>query len=82
MLIGVVGDHSPSNKTHMTLDASLAQAGAAWEWIPTDAVPPPDRVVARYSGLWIAPLSPYKSMQGALDAIRVARERGIPLVAT
>jgi len=33
-------------------------------------------------GIWIAPASPYRSMDGALTAIRYARERGVPLVAT
>ena len=82
MLIGVVGDHDPRNQTHATLDAALAHAGATWEWIPTDAVPAPDLLSARYAGLWIAPASPYKSMNGVLGAIRVARERGVPLVGT
>jgi CTP synthase (UTP-ammonia lyase) len=82
VLIGVVGDYQLRNETHATLDASLAHAGAAYEWIPTDAVPAPDELVARYSGLWIAPASPYRDMVGALGAIRVARERGVPLVGT
>ena len=82
MLIGVVGDFNPENVTHATLNASLEHAGAEAEWIPTDAVPPPDALGERYAGLWIAPASPYRSMQGALVAIRFARERGVPLVGT
>ncbi len=38
--------------------------------------------LAAYDGLWIAPASPYRSMEGALGAIRYARERGVPLVGT
>ena len=68
--------------THATLDAALAGAGADWEWIPTDAVPEPDRLLERYAGFWIAPASPYRSMQGALGVVRLARERGVPLVGT
>lgn len=82
MLIGVVGDFNPENVTHATLNASLEHAGAAAEWIPTDAVPAPDLLAARYPGLWIAPASPYRSMEGALAATRSARERGVPLVGT
>jgi CTP synthase (UTP-ammonia lyase) len=82
MLIGVVGDRQPENRTHATLEASLAHAGAEWEWLATDAVPPPDALAERYGGLWIAPASPYRSMDGALTAIRTARERGVPLVGT
>jgi CTP synthase (UTP-ammonia lyase) len=82
VLIAVIGDRNERNETHTTLDASLAHAGAEWEWIPTDAVPSADRLSARYSGLWIAPASPYRSMDGALSAVRFARQRGVPLVGT
>ena len=82
MLIGVVGDYNPANETHTTLDASLAHAGAAGEWIPTDAVPSVGELEERFAGLWIAPASPYRSMEGALSAVTAARERGIPLVGT
>jgi CTP synthase (UTP-ammonia lyase) len=81
-VIGVVGDRQPGNHTHASLDASLEHAGATWEWIPTDRMPPDERLLRRYSGLWIAPASPYRSMDGALRAIRFARERGVPLVGT
>jgi CTP synthase (UTP-ammonia lyase) len=82
VLIGVVGDFKPGNVTHETLGASLDHAGAELEWIPTDAVPAADDLTERYAGLWIAPASPYRSMEGALGAITSARERGVPLVGT
>lgn len=81
-MIGVVGDYKPGNETHATLDASLAHVGAEFEWVPTDKVPSPDALSERYSGLWIAPASPYRSMDGALRAVAFARERGVPLVGT
>ena len=82
MLIGVVGDRNPANETHTMLDASLAHAGAEGEWISTDAVPPADDLQKRFDGIWLAPASPYRSMDGALAAATAARERGIPLVGT
>ena len=82
MLIGVIGDYAPANPTHTSLDDSLGHAGATWEWVATDRVPVSDELERRYSGLWIAPASPYRSMSGALSAISTARERGIPLVGT
>ncbi len=36
----------------------------------------------RFDGLWASPGSPYLSMDGALDCIRFARERGKPFVGT
>jgi len=82
MLIGVIGDYAPRNRTHASLDDSLRHAGADWEWVATDHVPPALELERRYSGLWIAPASPYRSMSGALAAISTARTRGIPLVGT
>src|SRR5438105_3785558 len=40
------------------------------------------KCLAEYGGLWIGPGSPYESMEGALSAIRMAREQGIPLLRT
>jgi len=82
VLIGVVGDYAPRNVTHASLNDSLGHAGAEWEWVATDRVPPAAELQRKYSGLWIAPASPYKSMDGALDAISAAREGGIPLTGT
>jgi CTP synthase (UTP-ammonia lyase) len=82
VLIGVIGDYAPRNRTHACLDDSLGHAGADWEWVGTDRVPPAAELERRYSGLWIAPASPYRSMSGALSAVSTARERGIPLVGT
>jgi CTP synthase (UTP-ammonia lyase) len=38
--------------------------------------------LTEFSGFWIAAGSPYKSMVGALSAIRMAREQRIPLLGT
>ena len=82
MLIGVVGDYNPVNETHTMLDASLGHENAEGEWISTDAVPSAGELEERFAGIWVAPASPYRSMDGALAAVTAARERGIPLVAT
>jgi CTP synthase (UTP-ammonia lyase) len=50
--------------------------------VPTDASGDWDEHLAAYDGVWIAPASPYRSMDGALAAVRYARERGVPLVGT
>ena len=83
-LVGIVGDFNPDNHTHRATNAGLAHAGVPFEWVPTTAVLPerPEDRIGRYDGIFIAPSSPYRSMEGALAAIRLARERGIPLVGT
>jgi YD repeat-containing protein len=65
--VAVVGDFDPSNRTHR---------------FTCDALEHVDDRLSRFDGLWIAPASPYRSMDGALTAIRYARERGVPLVGT
>jgi CTP synthase (UTP-ammonia lyase) len=52
-------------------------------WIPTpDCDGDAPGALARCDGVWIAPGSPYRSMAGALGAIRACRLGGIPLLAT
>jgi len=84
MRVGVVGDYDPGNATHRGTDAGLAHAGIDFEWVPTEevAADDPGERLGSYAGLLIAPASPYRSMDGALAAVRHARERGVPLVGT
>jgi CTP synthase (UTP-ammonia lyase) len=82
-LIGVVGDFNPHNPTHVATNEALSHVGLRFEWVPTDTIEDnPEKRLGPYGGVWIAPASPYRSMDGALAAIRYARERGVPLVGT
>jgi CTP synthase (UTP-ammonia lyase) len=78
--VGVVGDFDARSVTHRLTEAALGHLGLSFAWLPTDGVR--EAVLDLYDGLWIAPGSPYRSMSGALAAIRHARERGVPLVGT
>ena len=80
--IAVVGDFDPANRTHRFTSAALEHVGLRVEWVPTDASGDWSQILPAFDGLWIAPASPYRSMDGALAAIRYARERGVPLVGT
>jgi CTP synthase (UTP-ammonia lyase) len=87
--IAIVGDHDPSSVTHRATDASLDHAAAALgvdlarRWVATpDFAVNARRALAGASAAWIAPGSPYASMDGALAAIRLAREEGVPLIGT
>lgn len=81
--IAVVGDFDSRNPTHAFTDASLEHVGLAREWVGTDAIGADAASrLAPFQGIWIAPASPYRSMEGALAAIRYAREKGVPLVGT
>jgi CTP synthase (UTP-ammonia lyase) len=81
--VGVVGDFNPKNPTHVFTNEALEHLKLSFEWVATDTVAEPvERRLGTYAGVWIAPASPYRSMDGALAAIRYARERGVPLVGT
>ena len=80
--VAVIGDFDAANRTHAFTNAALHHLGLPVEWIPTMTVGRPEVTLAGYDGLFISPGSPYVSMEGALEAIRYARERGVPLVGT
>jgi hypothetical protein len=87
--IAVIGDFRADRETHRATSAAPAHAAAeyGWEldatWIATPALEGgASDVLAAFDGVWIAPGSPYRSLQGALAAIRVAREARIPLIGT
>ena len=85
--IGLIGDRSDSVLAHQAIALALENASemlrvpAAYEWVPTERIRSASRVAA-FDGLWCVPGSPYHSMEGALIAIRCAREGRIPFLGT
>lgn len=85
--IGLIGDYDASAPAHRAIPMALRQASKKtgipldFEWVPTDQITAPERV-ARYDGIWCVPASPYRSMDGALLAIRFTREHLIPFLGT
>lgn len=85
--IALVGDYDPAVTAHQAIPLALAAAGAALgvdvapAWTATDDIPHAADVADAH-GIWCVPASPYRSTDGALHAIRVARERGIPFLGT
>lgn len=87
--IAIVGDFQPDHETHPATGAALDHAADALgldldhRWVPT---PDPEGRAAQElggtDGIWIAPGSPYASLQGALDSITFARTTGVPLLGT
>src|SRR2546428_10698280 len=72
-MIGVVGDFDPANRTHQFTTEALEHVGLRFEWEPTDAAGDWDEPLAAYDGVWIAPASPYRSMDAAHAAVRRGR---------
>jgi CTP synthase (UTP-ammonia lyase) len=87
--VGVVGEFvasfPPHARTNEAIDQMQSLLGLAIsaEWISTSALETAaGSTLKGVDALWIAPGSPYRSLTGALDAIRFARERDVPLLAT
>jgi CTP synthase (UTP-ammonia lyase) len=84
-VIGVVGDRNPANRVHLATEAALTDGpdAPAIEWLATERLSEPGAIdLTRYAGFLITPGSPYRSMGGALAAIRHAREHQVPLLGT
>ena len=85
--IGLIGDRHDDVVAHRAIPLALGMAAEACGvdvesvWVPTEQVGD-GAVLAEFDGLWCVPASPYRSMEGALTAIRVARERHVPFLGT
>lgn len=85
--IGLIGDYKATVPAHQAIPIALQLAGGAlalaieFDWVPTEEILDPSRV-AGFNGLWCVPASPYRSMEGALLAIKYAREHGRPFLGT
>ena len=85
--IAIVGDHVPTMETHRAIDEALRHVSAAqrrsveWNWIGTaQLATAPEAMLSGVDGVWLAPGSPYASMDGALAATRFAREHNVPFL--
>ena len=82
----ILGEYDPDAETHRATDTairhSLAESNTelATSWISTENIRETD--MGQAHGLWVAPGSPYKSLERALEAIRLAREHLVPCLGT
>jgi CTP synthase (UTP-ammonia lyase) len=87
--VALIGDHDPSITAHRAIPPALALSAAkigqsvelSWQHTTTLEGRGAGEL-GRFDGVWCVPGSPYASMSGALDAIRVAREFPIPFLGT
>jgi CTP synthase (UTP-ammonia lyase) len=84
--IALVGDRSANVMAHaripMLIDALLQRDSIALDayWVATPDVAECD--LAGFDAIWVVPGSPYDSADGAIAAVRTARERQIPFLGT
>src|SRR5690349_22489504 len=75
--LAIVGDYDPTMYTHLAIETALGHVreqrahGLEWSWIATPmlAKDVPARL-AHVDAVWLAPGSPYASLEGALAAVR------------
>ena len=87
--IGLIGDYNPNVKAHIAIPRALKlaseeiQINIDFHWLPTESLIENHQILlSSFNGLWCVPASPYKSMEGALNGIRFARENRIPFLGT
>ncbi|MGE7956362.1 CTP synthase C-terminal region-related (seleno)protein [Pseudomonas sp. NPDC089530] len=85
--IALVGDYDPQVTAHQAIPRALELAAAEtglkvrYHWLATDSLSS-DAPLQNVDGIWCVPASPYRSTDGALRAIRFARERQRPFLGT
>lgn len=85
--IGLIGDRDDTVTAHRAIPIALDLAAKAIgrpvqpNWLPTESIGD-GAGLADFAGLWCVPASPYRSMDGALTAIRWAREHDLPFLGT
>lgn len=78
MTVALIGDRSPTVRSHARAPALLDALGVEGQWVATDEVTDLDG----FDRVWLLPGSPYRDEEGAITAVRVARERGLPFLGT
>lgn len=82
--ICLIGDYDASVTAHQAIPKALALAADTAdvqpEWLGTESAVDAD--LQDYAGFWCVPASPYRSTEGALRAIRYARENRVPYLGT
>ncbi|MFJ7111351.1 CTP synthase [Pseudomonas sp. NPDC098740] len=85
--IALVGDYDPHVTAHQAIPVALGMAAehagrdVQFQWLATDGISV-DAPLADFDGFWCVPASPYRDRDGALRAIRFAREQQRPFLGT
>jgi CTP synthase (UTP-ammonia lyase) len=87
--IGLIGDYNIEVKAHLAIPRAVALASQTkgydveMFWLPTPHLESnAEEDLSLYDAFWCVPGSPYASMNGALNAIRFAREHKYPYLGT
>lgn len=86
--VALLGDFNPSVIAHQAIPEALRLAGedlgleVEGVWLHTSLLREPEKQLSDFDGVWCVPASPYANTEGALEAIRYAREKHVPFLGT
>jgi CTP synthase (UTP-ammonia lyase) len=88
--IGIIGDYDAKKTSHPATDRAIQHAAdylgirADAAWLPTHSFLKKEglKTLGDYDGIWASSGSPYQNPEGALNAIRAARETKRPFIGT
>ncbi|MDK2865793.1 MAG: hypothetical protein PWP51_916 [Clostridiales bacterium] len=87
--IAIIGEYHENFLPHTSINQAMEDlshfmnVNIDYDWIETtDLISNPSAVLKPYQGIWSAPGSPFKSLDGALNAIQYARENNVPHLGT
>ncbi len=86
--VALLGDYNSSVVAHQAIPEALRLAGeeldvaAEGVWLHTSSLRSPKTQLAGFDGIWCVPASPYANAEGAIDAIRYARDSRVPFLGT
>jgi len=87
--VALIGEFNPEVRAHMAIPKALKLAAEALacavepDWVATPLLDKnAEKQLSAFDAVWCVPNSPYASMEGALRAIRFARESGRPFLGT
>jgi len=87
--IALVGDYNESVTAHRAIPIALSMAAehlkadVSWEWLHTRTIAGDiAQLLDPYAAVWCVPASPYENANGAIVAIRFARETRRPFLGT
>jgi len=85
--IALIGDYDPQVTAHQAIPVALGMAAehtgldVQFQWLATDGIND-ESPLQDFDGFWCVPASPYRNEDGALRAIRFAREQQRPFLGT
>ncbi len=88
IVIGIIGDFESERPSHKATNEALNHSAEYLnmnidiQWLPTESLERNvEESISKFDGLWCAP-GEYKSANGAINAIRFARENDYPFIGT